>query len=140
MSRIKNNHTPIVYEDGLQTRDFISVHDIVQANILSMEQQAANDKVFNVGRDQPLTIKSIAETLATLYGKDIKPEIANKFRKGDVRHCYADISKIKSKLGFEPKVSFEEGMKELIDWSKDQEADDKFEQASLELKERGLLE
>lgn len=139
LSRIKNDNPPIVYEDGLQTRDFISVHDIVQANMLAMESRNADYEVFNVGTGKPIAIKKIAEILARLYGKDIKPNITNNFRKGDIRHCFADISKIQAKLDFEPKVSFEEGMKELIAWSRGAKAEDKFEKAAKELKDKGLI-
>jgi len=139
MSRIKSNNSPVVYEDGLQTRDFISVHDIVKANLLALNSNAANYEVFNVGTGIPLTIKSIPETLAKVYGSDVKPTVTNKYRKGDVRHCYADISKIKTKLGFEPKINFEEGMEEFISWSKKVESEDQFEKASSELKQKGLL-
>ena len=139
MSRIKNDNQPVVNEDGLQTRDFVSVHDIVNANILAMENTVANYEVFNVGTGNPITIKQVAETLAKLYGKDIKPNIINKFRKGDVRHCFADISKIRNKLNWQPKITFEQGMKELIEWSKNAKSKDLFEKASKELKDRGLL-
>jgi len=139
MSRIKNNNQPIIYEDGLQTRDFNSVHDIVDANILAMEKSSADYEIFNVGTGNPVSIKQVVETLVRLYGKDIKPVVTNQFRKGDVRHCFADITKIKNKLRFKPKVSFEEGMKELVDWSKNQEAVDNFDQATDNLKKRGLI-
>lgn len=139
MSRIKNNNRPVVYEDGLQTRDFISVYDVVMANIMAMENPKADYKVFNVGTGIPLTIRSIAETLARLYGKNIKPDITNKFRKGDVRHCYADITRIKSTLGWEAKVSFEEGMRGLIEWSRTAESIDRFEEAVSELRGKGLV-
>lgn len=138
MSRIKNNNQPIVYEDGLQTRDFVSVHDIVQANILSMEKSKADYEVFNVGTGVPQTIKNISETIANACGSDIKPVITNKFRKGDVRHCYPDIKKI-GKIGYKQYVSFEGGMKELVEWSSNQIAEDKFDVANKELKERGLV-
>lgn len=139
MSRIKNNNAPVIYEDGIQSRDFVSVHDIAQANMLAMESNAANYEVFNVGAGSQIAIKQVAEILAKLQGSKIKPEITNKFRKGDVRHCFSDISKIKKKLGFKPKVSFEEGMKEIIQWSQDVKAVDKFEQATAELKKKGLV-
>ncbi|MGQ9631408.1 MAG: GDP-mannose 4,6-dehydratase [bacterium] len=139
MSRIKNDNQPVIYEDGLQTRDFISVHDIVQANMLALEKEEANYQVFNVGSGKPLTIKFIAEVLAKLYGKDINPCITNKFRKGDVRHCYADITKIRKSLGFTPKISFEEGMRELIEWARVAESEDRFEEASQILKMKGLV-
>jgi dTDP-L-rhamnose 4-epimerase len=139
MSRVKNNKAPVIYEDGLQTRDFISVKDIAEANIQAMKQKSADYQVFNVGKQDPVSIKQVAETIIELYGADLKPEIAFKFRKGDVRHCFADISKIKSKLDWEPKVSFKAGMQEIIEWSAHVQAEDKFEVASRELKEKGLV-
>ena len=139
MSRIKNNHAPVIYEDGLQTRDFISVHDVVDALLVCMERVEADYEVFNVGSGNPLTIVGIAETLANLYGKDIAPDITNRFRKGDVRHCYAAIERISRCLGWKPKVQFEQGMQELIEWSRKQEAKDRFEQATRELRVKGIL-
>ncbi len=142
MSRIKNGRKPVVFEDGLQTRDFVSVHDIAAANVLAMKSKAADYEIFNVGTGNPVSIKAVAETIAKIYGRDgkgIQPEITNKFRKGDVRHCFADISKIKSKLGFAPKVSFEEGMKELTMWAGHAEAVDKFDKAAEELRSKGLV-
>jgi dTDP-L-rhamnose 4-epimerase len=139
MSRIKNDHRPIVYEDGLQSRDFVNVKDIAQANILGMEKSSANNEVFNVGSGNQVTIRQVADILTKLYGKDIKPDVTKKFRKGDVRHCFADITKIKKKLGFKPSVPFEEGMKELIEWSREQEAIDTFDSATKELSKRGLV-
>ena len=139
MSRLKNNNPPVVYEDGLQTRDFISVHDIVQANMFAMEKKSGDYEAFNVGTGNARSIKSIGEDLGRLLGKNIKPEITKKYRKGDVRHCAADISKISKKLGFKPKVNFDDGMKELIEWSAKAKAVDKFDQATAELKKKGLI-
>lgn len=140
LSMIKNNNKPFIYEDGLQTRDFISVHDIARANILAMEQNSANYEVFNVGNgNKTMTINFIAETIAKACKSSIKPEITCKFRKGDVRHCFSDITKIREKLGFEPKTSFEEGMRELIEWSKGEKAVDNADKAAKELKEKGLI-
>jgi len=139
MSRIKNGHPPVIYEDGEQTRDFVSVHDVVKANMLALEKDEANYEVFNVGSGVARSIRSIATTLARLCQVDIVPEITEKFRKGDVRHCFSDISKIKNKLGFKPTISFEEGMKELIEWSDKERSIDRFEQAYEELKEKRLV-
>jgi len=139
MSRIKNNNLPIIYEDGLQSRDFVSVHDIVDSNIIAMENEDANYQVFNVGTGKAITIKEVALILAELYGKDIKPEITNKFRQGDVRHCFADIERIKKRLGFEPGIDFRKGMEELIEWSRSAESIDYFEKATKELKEKGII-
>lgn len=95
-SRIKNDNPLLIFEDGLQTRDFVSVKDIVQANLLAMENSRMNYGSFNGGTGSPISILSIADTLIKLYGKALKPEIVNKYRSGDIRHCYADISKLKS--------------------------------------------
>lgn len=138
MSRIKNDRPPVIYEDGLQTLDFVSVHDVVQSNILSMEKDAANYQVFNVGTGKPVTLERIAKLLAKIYGKDIAPEITNRYRKGDIRYCYPDISKIQSLLGYEPRVLLEEGMRELVAWADKEEAEDKFDIAEKEWKEKGL--
>jgi|LSQX01.2.fsa_nt_gb dTDP-L-rhamnose 4-epimerase len=140
LSRIKNNNPPVIYEDGLQTRDFIWVEDIVDACILSMEKEEADYQIYNVGSGKPVSIAGIAQLLIKLLKvKDLKPDITFKFRKGDVRHCYADTTKIKKDIGFVPKVSFEEGLKRLIDWSKTAKSEDKFLKASNELKKRGLI-
>ncbi|MDD5449045.1 MAG: GDP-mannose 4,6-dehydratase [Candidatus Omnitrophica bacterium] len=139
LSRIKNNHPPVVYEDGLQTRDFISVHDIVDANMLALNKKAADYRSFNVGTGTGLPIKKIAEVLIGLYKKPLEPAISNKYRKGDIRHCIADITNIRKALGFRPKVDFKDGMRELIEWSKTVSAVDSFEKARVELKRKGLI-
>ena len=139
MSRLKNNQPPLIFEDGNQKRDFVSVYDIVQANMLAMEKDEANYESFNVGSGQPITIKQIAKTIAKIYGKKIEPVITSQYRKGDIRHCFADITKIRQKLGYEPKVSFEDGMKELIKWSADREASDFVDYMKKELEDRKIL-
>jgi dTDP-L-rhamnose 4-epimerase len=140
MSRIKNKKSPVIYEDGLQTRDFIYVTDIVKANIMALESDKADYDVFNLGSGrQPLTIVDIAKVIAKLYNSGVEPEITNKFRKGDVRHCFSDISKIEKKLGFKPDVDFSKGMEKLIDWAKTAEAVDKSALAQKELREKSLI-
>ena len=132
---------PIIYEDGNQTRDFVHVKDICQALILSLENQHARNEVFNVGTGIPTTIKKMAELLADNINPKMKPFITNKFRPGDIRHCYADITRIKSKLGYEPIISIDVGIKELIEWVKmnQDNVEDKTILANEELKNRGLL-
>lgn len=139
MSRLLNDNPPIVFEDGLQSRDFISVHDIVRANIMVMESEKANHQIYNVGAGRQISVLEIAQTLNNLLGKDIEPEIVGKFRKGDVRHCFADISKIRDDLGFEPQVDLHKGLQELIKWSSTAEAEDMGDQATRELREKGLV-
>jgi dTDP-L-rhamnose 4-epimerase len=140
LSQVKNNHAPVIFEDGKQTRDFIYISDIVQANLLAMKNKEADYDFFNVGAADPHSIKEIAEVIISLYGKKLRPTITNKFRAGDIRHCYADIGKISRKLGFKPQVSFREGMRKLIIWSETQQACDATQRAQRELKERGLAE
>ena len=138
-ARIKNRHNPIIFEDGLQGRDFIHVKDIVKANILAMEKEEANFEVFNVGTGRKCTNRELANILIKKLGKDeLHPEIVSKYREGDIRHCYADISKIKEKLGYKPEVKFEDGILDLIDWVKKKEAVDRFEESQRELERKGL--
>ena len=138
-SRALNNNPPLVYEDGLQTRDFVHVSDIVQANLLVMDSDAANYGIFNVGTGRPMEIRRVAEILCErVGGPGLRPEVPGKYRQGDIRHCYADISAI-SALGFRPKVSFEEGVQELVEWVRLQEAEDRVDQAAAELERRGLI-
>ena len=136
-SRIKNNNSPFIYEDGLQTRDFIDVRDIVDACILAMKKKDADYESLNVGTGKAITIKEVAEILIKLYGKQISVDVVNQFRAGDIRHCYADIEKIK-KIGFKPKVSLKEGLKNLTEWGKEEKAVDKTTIANKELKKRKL--
>lgn len=139
MSRIKNNHPPIIYEDGRQSRDFISVHDVVRANTLAMETSRANYQTFNVGSGIRTSILEIAETLSRIFRKeDIQPEIVEKFRVGDTRHCFADLSKIRKILGFKPQIGFEHGMAELVEWAQNSVAEDFFEKARAEMESHGL--
>ena len=139
MSRIKNNNKPLIFEDGNQSRDFVSVHDVVQACNLSMKKNSGNYDYFNVGTGNQITIKEVAENLIKNMGKKFNPIINEKYRKGDIRHCFADISKIKSKLGYAPKISLNDGIKELIEWSENQSAMDSVDDAYKILKEKKLI-
>ncbi len=136
-SRIKNENPPLIYEDGLQTRDFIDVRDIVEASLLAMNNEQADYNFYNVGTGCALTINEVAGTLIELYGKKMAPEITNRYRVGDIRHCYADIEKIK-KLGFRPKIKFKEGLRDLVAWGKSEKAVDKTGEADAELEKRKL--
>ena len=138
-SRFLNNNPPLINEDGYQQRDFVSVHDVARACRLAMETPEAAGQVFNVGSGQPYTILEIAERMAKVLDKThIEPEITGKYRVGDIRHCYADISKAREVLGYEPQVTLEEGLHQLADWLEGQAAVDRVGQASQELAARGL--
>lgn len=138
ISRIKNNKEAIIFEDGAQTRDFVSVHDVVDAFILALEKDEANYNLFNIGSGRGTTIIEISETLSRLLGKSGLIKVNQEFRKNDIRHCFADITKARKLLRWEPKVSLEEGFRELIEWSKTETAEDNFEVAQMELKEKGI--
>ena len=140
MSRLKNNKRPVIYEDGKQSRDFISVHDIVRANILAMEKSEGDYQAFNVGSGIGTSIEHIALTLSNILGTEhLAPHIPGTYRQGDTRHSIADISRIKKTLGFEPSVSFQHGMEELVEWGRDREAIDGFAKAQDALQQRGLI-
>jgi len=139
ISRLKHNAEPIIYEDGLQTRDFVSVHDVVAALIISLEHTSANYQVFNIGSGQATSIKDIAVTLTELMGKDIQPEITKQLRKKDIRHCIADISKARKHLGWTPQIPLERGLRELIAWSASESSVDRVEEVEKELRSKSLL-
>lgn len=138
ISRLKNNQPLIVFEDGLQSRDFVSVHDAVNAFILSLEKDQSNYQSINIGSGKGTTILEIAQTLSKLMKKNSQIFVNHQYRKNDIRHCFADISKAKKLLTWEPKIDLNQGLKELIEWSKDQVAEDKFYKAQQELKSYGL--
>ena len=136
-SRLLNGLPPATFEDGLQSRDFVHVSDVVQANLLAMEREEMNYGVFNVGAGHPLAILGIAQTLSRHLDSRLEPRTTNKFRTGDIRHCFADISRIQVQ-GYRPTTRFEDGVAELVDWVRSQFAVDGSEQVYEELVTRGL--
>src|SRR5579875_1092436 len=136
-SRMLNGNAPLVFEDGEQMRDFVSVHDIVRANILAMERPESNGEVINIGCGKPITIRQVAEILARALGKEVEPVITQKYRAGDIRHYYADITKARTLLGYEPQVTHEEGFRELAAWLQGQQAEDRAETTLKELSSYG---
>ena len=137
-SRLLNGKPPVIYEDGAQTRDFVHVSDIVQANLLALESDAADYEAVNVGTGRPTSIHQLAEMIRDRLGVDAEPEITGSFREGDIRHCYADIARARDLLGYEPRVRIEDGVEELVGWVRSQEAEDRFETARQELSRLGL--
>jgi dTDP-L-rhamnose 4-epimerase len=138
-ARLLNNRQPLVFEDGRQRRDFVHVQDVARACLLALESDHSGD-VFNIGSGQSRTIQSVACDLARVMGRaKIAPEITGKYRAGDIRHCFADIGKSRALLGFEPRVTFEDGLDELARYLADQIAEDRAENATQELLRRGLV-
>ena len=138
-ARLLNKNRPLVFEDGEQSRDFVHVSDIVRANLLVLETDRANYEAINIGTGRATSIRDVSRLLADGLGVDLEPEIVGKYREGDIRHCVADISKAKSLLGYEPQVSLENGIPELLKWVKEQAARDKVESATAELESRQLV-
>jgi dTDP-L-rhamnose 4-epimerase len=132
-SRLLNGNAPLVFEDGAQQRDFVSVHDVVQANLLAMEHAEGDGSAVNVGSGQPISIRGIAHVLAQELGGGLPVDITGKYRAGDIRHCFADISAAARVLGYTPRVRFAEGIRELVEWLRSQTSQDRAAEAVQEL-------
>jgi dTDP-L-rhamnose 4-epimerase len=138
-SRLLNDQPPLIFEDGEQSRDFVHVSDIVQANLRALETDRADYEAVNVGSGNAFTVREIAATLAAGLGKEIAPEISLKYREGDIRHCISDITKAKNLLNYLPQVGLKEGLAELLDWVRDQRPSDRVAAATAELAARNLV-
>lgn len=139
-TQIKNRNGINIFEDGKETRDFVYIDDVVDATILGLEKDEANNEVFNVGTGVATDVLTVANELKKNYGIEVPITISGNYRLGDIRHNYADLTKIRTLLGFEPKVSFERGIKSFTDWVNSQEIGaSKYEESILEMKSKGLL-
>jgi len=139
ISRLMNENQPLIFEDGLQRRDFVDVRDVVTACVLAMDSDAANYRAFNVGTGSAINVRQIADTLNQVLESDIDPLITKKFREGDIRNCYPDISLITRTLGYQPAHTFVAGMHDLVTWTKDQSPVDLVDTATAQLAAKGLV-
>lgn len=137
-SRLLNDKPPLIFEDGAQRRDFVHVSDIVQANLLALECDGADYAAVNIGTGNVVTVCQVAEELARALDKSVRAVVTEKFREGDIRHCVSTIDKARRLLGYNPRISFREGMSELAAWVSEQQAVDGVEAAARELEQRGL--
>jgi dTDP-L-rhamnose 4-epimerase len=137
-SRLLNQRSPLVFEDGQQMRDFVSVHDVVQANLLAIERSECDGSAINIASGQPVTIREVAELMATRMGVAKPAEITGNFRAGDIRHCFADISLAHRKLYYRPRYRLAEALGELVEWVASQPAADRAEEAHQSLRAYGL--
>ena len=129
-----------IYEDGKETRDFVYIDDVVNATILALEKEEANNKVFNVGSGLATSVNEVAIILHDLYKSTGNMSISGKFRLGDIRHNYADLKKIRAILGFVPEVDFKSGITKFVSWVKTQKIQkDKYENSINDLKQKGLI-
>ncbi len=139
-TRILQQKSINVFEDGLESRDLVFIDDVVQATFLSIEKDTANYRVLNVGTGIATTVLQVATTLMQHYEKEVPLEISGQYRKGDIRHNFADINRLQQLVGFTPNIDFNTGIKRFCDWVKQQEIQaDKYEQSLAELKAKGLM-
>lgn len=137
-ARMINGQPPLIFEDGEQMRDFVNIRDIVRANMLAMERPESNGQVINIGCGRAISVNQVATLLARALGKQTAPVVTRKYRVGDIRHCYADITKARNLLGYEPKITHEEGFCELAEWLAGEQPEDKAETMLNELVAYGL--
>jgi len=137
-SRLLNHRPPLIFEDGLQRRDFVHVSDVVQACRLAFDVADAAGQVFNIGSGRAYTIGEVARLLQTQLGVQRSADICGRYRAGDIRHCFADITRARAVLGYEPRVRLEDGLRELAEWLRDQTVDDPVADVSRELAMRRL--
>ena len=138
-SRIANGAPPMIFEDGLQQRDFVHVDDVARAFVLALDTGAAAGGVFNIASGQARTVLSVAADLATAMRGPETVDITNKGRAGDIRHCLADIGAARATLGYAPREVFAERLVDLAEWVVSQDADDRVGAATGELVSRGLV-
>jgi dTDP-L-rhamnose 4-epimerase len=137
---IKNGKEINIFEDGKESRDFVFIEDVVAATILGLEKIEANGEVFNVGTGAAIDVITVASELIKNYGSLTKVNITGNYRLGDIRHNFADLTKIKTLLGFIPKYNFETGIQKFTDWVLTQEVNEsKYEESITEMKEKGLF-
>jgi dTDP-L-rhamnose 4-epimerase len=137
-SRMMNGNPPLVFEDGGQLRDFVSVQDVVSANLLAMESSQADGMSLNIGSGGAISIREVAAELARAMDSEIAAELTQKYRAGDVRHCFADISAARKFLGYSPRVRFADGLTELVQWLALQQSQDRAAEAVAQLSQFGL--
>jgi len=139
-TQIRNGNPINIFEDGLESRDFVFIDDVVDATILGIEMDAANNQVFNVGTGVATSVINVANTLLKNYNIEVPVNITGQFRLGDIRHNYADLTKINKLLGYAPKVNFDEGIKLFSEWVLSQEIEeDKLTNSLMVMKNKGLL-
>lgn len=138
-TRIKNGNGINIFEDGKETRDFVYIDDIVDATILGLTVPGISGNAFNIGTGVATDVLTVANMLKKHYGIDVPVTVSGNYRLGDIRHNFADISKARKLLGYEPKWSFDEGIRKFTEWVNTQDVqEDKYESSIEEMKKKGL--
>ncbi|HVT85793.1 MAG TPA: SDR family NAD(P)-dependent oxidoreductase [Chitinophagaceae bacterium] len=139
-ANIKNNKAINIFEDGKESRDFVFIDDVVNATILGIDKEEANGQVFNVGYGKPIPVMEVARALIKNYGIEVPLQISGNYRIGDIRHNFADLTKIKNRLGYTPKISFDEGIRRFAQWVDKQQVNEvRYEESLNEMKAKKLL-
>ena len=139
-TQILNGQGINVFEDGMPSRDFVNIEDTVEATFRSLENNLANNEIINVGTGNPCSVLSVAQTLVKQYGRETEINVSGNFRMGDIRHNFADLSKMKRILNFEPQVSFGQGISDFTDWVLKQPVhENNFQNSLNEMKQKGFL-
>lgn len=138
-TQIKNGNGINIFEDGKESRDFVYIDDVVDATILGLEKEEANNQIFNVGTGTPTDVYTVAKQLIKNYRLEVPITISGNYRLGDIRHNFADITKISSMLNFVPKISFKQGLEKFTNWVNSQEIQEDYYKKSIEeMKVKGL--
>jgi dTDP-L-rhamnose 4-epimerase len=137
-SRLLNGRPPRIFEDGLQRRDFVSVHDVARALATALEDGRGDGLALNVGSGRSVSVRELAGKLGAVVGSELDPEVTGESRFGDIRHCFADVAAAREAIGYEPQVALDEGMSALATWLEGRTAVDRVDEAARELARRGL--
>jgi dTDP-L-rhamnose 4-epimerase len=139
-ARLLNGRPPLLFEDGAQQRDFVSVRDIARACRLALDQppERVAGRAFNVGSGTAYRVSDVATLLARALGVPIEPQVTGQSRVGDIRHCFADLTAARRDLGYEPSVRLPDGLLDLVAWLVEQRPEDRIDRAKAELDRRGL--
>ena len=129
-----------VFEDGLESRDFINVEDVADAVIRSLNESKSDGEIINLGSGIGTSVLEIAETLKRMYKSSSMICVTGDFRIGDIAHNVADLNKAKELLDFEPTIDLETGLRLFTAWVKDQEIDNsKYEKSLQEMEQAGMF-
>lgn len=139
-TRILNNNNINVFEDGQESRDFVYIDDVIEATVLAIQKKINKSIALNVGSGISTTVEYLANSLKKLYNSEVEVNVSGDYRIGDIRHNKADIEKVKNVLGFTPKTPFDTGLRNFVDWVKQQEVkSDNYDKSIIEMKKKGLM-
>ncbi len=139
LGRLMNGRPPMIFEDGLQTRDLIHVSDVARSVLRAIDADVQGSGTYNVCTGRPISVLDVARTLAERLDVDVAPDVVGRSRTGDIRHCIGDPARARADLAFEAATTLEEGLDELIAWSLDQTAEDRVDDSMRALTSRGLV-